>query len=121
MLSYFDESTVMAQPWAEAGFRCYCIDLQHRFGENVDKHQKNIIRVGADVRDWLPPRGAKIVFSAFFVPCTDLAVSGARWFSEKGLGRLSRALELVHCSARLAELLKAPYFIENPVIRQRQR
>jgi hypothetical protein len=29
MVSFFDRSTVMAQPWAKAGYLCYCIDLQH--------------------------------------------------------------------------------------------
>ena len=34
---------------------------------------------------WLSPRG-NIIFAAFFPPCTDVAVSGARWFRDKGLG-----------------------------------
>lgn len=101
----------MVAPWARAGFLCYCVDLQHPAGEHRDG---NIIRVGADVREWLPPYGPiKILFA--FPPCTDVAVSGARWFKDKGLGSLIRALEFFDASVRLAEWTGAPYMIENPV------
>jgi len=111
MISCFDKSTVMAKPWAEAGYLCYCVDIQHEPGEN---REGNIIRVGADLNDWLPPRG-NIVFAAFFPPCTDVAVSGARWFKDKGIGALVGALSLFDRSAKLAEWTGAPYLIENPV------
>jgi hypothetical protein len=111
VISCFDESTVMVQPWAEAGYDCYCVDLLHEPGAMRDG---NITRVGADVADWLPPRG-DIAFAAFFPPCTDVAVSGARWFKDKGLGRLVAALRLFDVSARLAEWCQCPYLIENPV------
>lgn len=111
MLSVFDKSTVMAQPWAEAGYLCYCVDIQHEPGI----HQEgNIIKVGADVLDWLPPR-EEIAFAAFFPPCTDVSVSGARWFKDKGLGKLSQALKLFDHAVKLAEWTGAPYLIENPV------
>lgn len=111
MLSCFDRSTVMAQPWAAAGFTCYCVDIQHPPGESRDG---NIVRVGADMRDWLPPL-RRVAFAAFFPPCTDVAVSGARWFKDKGIGALVRALALFDASVRLAEWVGAPYLIENPV------
>ncbi len=115
MLSFFDLSTVMAKPWAEAGYLCFCIDLQHPHGEHVDPDNANIIRVGAHIEDWLPPGGREIVFASFFPPCTDLAVSGARWFRDKGVGRLHRSIGLFHRSQQLAELFNCPYLIENPV------
>lgn len=111
MLSCFDFTTNMALPWAEAGYLCYCVDLQHEPGE---RRTGNIVRVGANMMDWLPPP-ASIVFAAFFPPCTDIAVSGARWFWDKGLGRLIGALQLFKRSVDLAELIGAPYLIENPV------
>jgi hypothetical protein len=62
---------------------CYCVDILHPPGE---QWQGNIIRVGADIRDWLPPfRPIKILF--VFPPCTHVAVSGARWFREKAWER----------------------------------
>ena len=111
VISCFDESTVMVKPWAAAGYRCYCVDLLHEAGE---QSEGNIIRVGADVHDWLPPR-EEIAFASFFPPCTDVAVSGARWFKDKGLGRLVAALGLFDRSVKLAEWSRAPYMIENPV------
>lgn len=52
VISCFDLTGNMVMPWAEAGYPCYCVDIQHPAGENRDG---NIIRVGADMRDWLPP------------------------------------------------------------------
>lgn len=111
MISCFDKSTIMAKPWAEAGYLCYCVDFQHSKGETRDG---NIIRVGADMRQWIPPRG-EIAFAAFFPPCTDLAVSGARWFREKGLHKLSESIDLFARCIDIAETLNCPYIIENPV------
>lgn len=101
----------MVAPWMEAGFLCYCVDIQHPPGEHRDG---NLIRVGADVRDWLPPF-APIAMLFAFPPCTHVAVSGARWFKDKGLGGLVESLELFDAALRLAEWTGAPYLIENPV------
>jgi hypothetical protein len=111
MLSCFDRSTIMARPWADAGYTCYCVDVQHPPGESREGH---IIKVGVDVRDWLPPR-EPLAFAAFFPPCTDVAVSGARWFKDKGLGALVNALQLFDWSVKMAEWSGCPYMIENPV------
>jgi hypothetical protein len=111
VVSLFDYTGNMVKPWASAGFLCYCVDLAHPPGEH---REGNIIRVGANVRKWLPPYAEiKILFA--FPPCTDVAVSGARWFQDKGLGGLIDALELFEASIRLAEWTRAPYMIENPV------
>lgn len=111
VISCFDLTGAMVAPWAEAGYRCYCVDVQHPPGETWSG---NVVRVGADVRDWLPPR-QEIAFAAFLPPCTDVAASGARWFKDKGLGRLVDALELFDWSLKVAEWTGAPYLIENPV------
>ena len=101
----------MVRPWADAGYLCYCVDLQHPPGETKEG---NIVFVGADVREWLPPF-CKIAMVFAFPPCTDVAVSGARWFRDKGLGALIRSLQLFDACVRLAEWSAAPYLIENPV------
>lgn len=99
------------KPWAEAGFLCYCVDLKHPQGET---RSGNIIWVGADVREWLPPYARiKAIFA--FPPCTQVAVSGARWFKDKGLRGLIETLQLFEAALRLAEWSQAPYMIENPV------
>ena len=111
VISCFDKSTNMVKPWADAGYLCYCVDLQHPPGET---REGNIIKVGADMKEWMPPN-EPIAFAAFFPPCTDVAVSGARWFKDKGLGALIKALSLFDISIKIAEWSKAPYLIENPV------
>ena len=107
----FEHSTQSAQPWADAGYLCYCVDIQHPAGET---RTGNIVRVGASVHDWLPPRG-EVAFCAAFPPCTHLAVSGARWFAGKGLRLLSESIVLFARAAEIAESLGCPYFLENPV------
>lgn len=111
VISCFDKSTNMVQPWADAGHLCYCVDLQHEPGE---AKAGNIIKVGADILEWMPPR-MPVAFAAFFPPCTDVAVSGARWFKDKGIGALIMALRLFERAIMLAEWTGAPYLIENPV------
>lgn len=99
VLSLFDYTGNMVKPWADAGYETLCIDQQ---------------RDGTDIRKWLPPRrDYRIVFA--FPPCTDQAVSGARWFKDKGLAGLSESIELVERSRYIAEWANAPWMIENPV------
>jgi hypothetical protein len=77
-------------------------------------HDGAITRIGADLREWLPPpRRYAIVFA--FPPCTALAVSGPRWFKGKGMSGLTEAIELVEACRRIAEWSGAPWMIENPV------
>lgn len=99
VLSLFDFTGNMVQPWAEAGYETLCIDKQ---------------RDETDILRWLPPRGEyRIVFA--FPPCTDQAVSGARWFRDKGLAGLASAIELVERARDICEWSGAPWMIENPV------
>lgn len=111
-LFLFDKTAVMAEPWAAAGYDCYCVDIQHPKGETRDGR---IIRVGADIHRWMPPVGDPVAFCAAFTPCTDLAVSGARWFASKGLYALSDAIALFARSVAICEASGAPWMIENPV------
>jgi hypothetical protein len=111
VISCFDYTGNMVRPWADNGYECYCVDIRHSKGE---RREGNIIFVGADMRDWLPPN-TNIAFAAFFPPCTHVAVSGARWFRDKGLGALLDSIQLFYAAVRLAEWSLAPYLIENPV------
>lgn len=111
VLSLCDRTGNMVQPWAAAGFECFCVDTRHPPGE---QRRGNITFIGADLREWLPPpRRYAIAFA--FPPCTNLAVSGARWFRTKGIGGLTEALELVEACRRVCEWTGAPWMIENPV------
>jgi hypothetical protein len=111
MLSLCDRTGVMCRPWADAGYICLAVDIQHEPGVTIDG---NIWKVGADLRTWLPPL-ADYAFVAAFPPCTNLAVSGARWFRDKGLRGLIDGLELVERCADICEWSQAPWLLENPV------
>lgn len=111
VVSLFDRTTVMVRPWAEAGYTCYCVDIQHPEGEHRDE---NIIRVGANILSYKLP-DAPIKFVAAFPPCTHMATSGARWFKDKGLDALIESLILFNAAIKLCEVSEAAYMIENPV------
>lgn len=111
VLSLCDLTTVMVQPWANAGYECWCVDIQHPAGMT---REGNVVMLGADILHWLPPRANyRAVFA--FTPCTNLAVSGARWFRDKGLPGLASAIQLVERCRDIAEWSGAPWMIENPV------
>jgi len=122
VLSLFDLSGVLVKPWADAGYECHVVDLQHPSKMTVEG---NVTKWGMDVYEWeemfesaYPEKMKNVVFAAFFPPCTDLAVSGARWFAKKerdNPGTRKRAMDLVFWSDRLGKKLNCPYFIENPV------
>lgn len=111
VLSLCDLTTNMLKPWADAGYRCIAIDIQHPEGVSI---RDGIEMVGADITEYLPPLGDYAICFAF-PPCTHLAVSGARWFPRKGLGALCEALRIVEVCRRICEWTGAPYLIENPV------
>jgi len=41
----FDYTGIMAKPWADAGYLCYCFDGQHPLGVSKSDHP-NILNVG---------------------------------------------------------------------------
>jgi len=105
----------MVQPWLEVGFECWIVDVQHAPGVRHEPVAAgHLVTVGADVRHWLPPRRDYVAAFAF-VPCTDQAVSGARWFKDKGLAGLAGAVQLVERARDILEWTDAPWMIENPV------
>lgn len=111
VLSLCDRTGVMVQPWLEAGYECWIVDVQHPAGIH---HDGLLRRVGCDVREFgryhKPPA---IVFA--FPPCTHLAGSGARWFADKGLEALHEGLGLVIACKAICEASGAPWMLENPV------
>jgi hypothetical protein len=116
VLSLCDRTGIMVQPWLDAGYECWIADLQHPAG--VSYGPGNLVRVGCDVRTFwteadIEPNDVAIAFA--FPPCTHLAVSGARWFEDKGLEALHDALGLVIACKRICEASGAPWMLENPV------
>ena len=90
----FDYTGIMAKPWAEAGYVCYCFDGQHPSGVTPGAH-KNILNVGMwfsniwgdsldpDILKIMTVVGESVEFVFGFPECTDLAVSGATHFAKK--------------------------------------
>jgi hypothetical protein len=111
VLSIYDRSGNFVKPWLDAGFPCIIVDTQHEPGEHTDGL---LTRVGADVIGWMPPL-RRYAFVASFSPCTDVAVSGARWFQGKGLARLAHAIRLFARGVEIAEWSGAPWLAEHPV------
>lgn len=113
VLSLCDLTGYAVEPWAKVGYECWTVDIQHPSG--VGKLVNGVRRVGLDITKFCPPLGVPIDFIFAFPPCTAMAVSGARWFQEKGLETLSEALYLVSVCNRICEASQCPYLIENPV------
>ena len=115
VISLFDYSTNMVKPWAEAGYRCDCLDINHPQEPGEDG---NVTKWHMDLMHSVPgypkhPARPTIVFA--FPPCNHLSVSGARWFKGKGLRLFAEAILLVAAAAEICESFGAPYMIENPV------
>lgn len=106
-----DLSGKMAEPWAEAGYECICVDIRHSI--RTERRHGNVSFVWGDVRSWCPPEHARIVFVAAFPPCTHLSGSGARDWQRKG--HFLHGLELWGACQTAAAWSGAPYLIENPV------
>lgn len=113
VLSLCDLTGEMVKPWAEAGYKCTCIDLQHSIRR--PRVEGNITYLWGNVRSLSPALVGhpRVVFA--FPPCTDLAVSGARDFSRKGLRAIIDALELVEACHQIAQWAEALWMLENPV------
>lgn len=114
----------MAAPWVEAGYEAILVDPQHPEGVTVEGRVTKIGHIIDHPTTWSVLRDAladgRVVFVAGFPPCTDLAVSGARWFETKAVDDPAfqfKAMHVVWQCHVVAELMGAPYFIENPVSR----
>lgn len=72
-----------------------------------------------DVRAYDPPAGVHGVLAA--PPCTEFAVSGARWWAEKDPALLAEALSVFDACLRIvAQQRPAWWAIENPIGRLRR-
>lgn len=109
----------MADPWAEAGYRVVMVDPQHVFTQTeglITRLAMTVVEAAPIVGEII--RSERVVFVAGFPPCTDVAVSGARWWEEKrGKDPYFQAkAAIVAEQCRMACLLSgAPGFFENPV------
>jgi hypothetical protein len=111
VVSLFDVTGNMVRPWAEAGYDCFCYDIQHA----RVRRDGRITFVPFDLLHAAPAFIGDEVAVFAFPPCTHLAVSGARWFKGKGLRALADSIRMFATAAEFCEASGAPYLIENPV------
>lgn len=98
-----EESQVVTIEMRKLGLDAYSCDLLPCSGGHPEWHLQ---------QDVIPLLEQKWDLVIAFPPCTDLAVSGARWFKEKRKdGRQQRSIEFFMKFARL----DVPYCIENPI------
>lgn len=118
LLSLFDYSGNWSRPFAENGWNVILWDIKHTC-DNF-QHFK-------DVEDACAEYFYEHIFDNYgtvdgilaAVPCTDFAVSGARWFSEKDKnGSTDKSIELVWQTIRIINLCMPDFWvIENPISR----
>ena len=118
-ISLFDYTGVMLQPWAEAGYECHIIDIQHPSDDTLRMdgmrcHNWDLSTVPHSELLKLLEKD-EVAFMSSFAPCTHLSISGARWFKGKGLRALQESIGFFATSVEAAELLGCPYLIENPM------
>jgi hypothetical protein len=114
VISLCDLTGHMVEDWAEAGYRCWCVDFQHSIRKMRTKGNVNF--VWGDARSWIPPFNLRqCVFVGCFPTCTDMAVTGARDFKIKGLPLLMDGFDLFNYCVQKAAWSGAPYGVENPV------
>lgn len=118
LLSLYDYTGNWAEPFANAGWNVILWDI---------KHQCNFFDTFCDIMDASADYFYEFVFDNWGTvdgiiaaqPCTDFAVSGAKWFAKKDAdGSTAFSIELVHQTLRIIDLCQ-PFFwcLENPISR----
>ncbi len=123
VVSLFDLTGTAVHPWAEAGYSCFCFDLQHADTrvERIGKGSITYVRWDSDAPGWFRAIrsvvGERAYFLFGFPPCDDLAGCGAKHWEAKRL-RDPAFQDKAAARARKCELaakqLGARFVIENP-------
>lgn len=126
VVSLCDYTGNMTRPWVEGGYNAVLVDPQHErshwesspYGEaggDVLKlaHTVDSALESGVLQQWITE--AAMVFA--FPPCTEFAVSGARWFKakyEKDPLFQVKAMVVAEQCRTIGRMSGAPYMIENP-------
>ncbi len=114
-----DITGTFAAPWVEAGYHAVLVDPQHPAGVHTDG---SVTRIGCTIVEALPVlgsliRGYRVAFVAGFPPCTDVSLSGTRWWASKREAdpyfQAKAAIVAEQCRM-IGELSGAAWFFENP-------
>lgn len=117
ILSLCDLTGTFVEPWVEAGYEAILVDPQH----GVTHQEGPVLKLAATVLEAMPliaDRLDDIVFVAGWPPCTDMAVSGARWFADKwkaDSAYLAKAVAVAEQCRTIGQMSGGPWFVENPV------
>lgn len=125
VISLCDLTGNMVRPWIEAGYNAVLVDPQHEGNEGIQLGYESgwTRRLAGTIEDIMDELGELIrtgdVAAVFgFPPCTDMAVSGARWFRSKyEADKLfqAKAVMVAEQCRTIGRLSGAPWFVENPV------
>lgn len=131
VLSLFDFTGIMVEPWAEAGYECFIVDIQHPVLSTTRQHGAGTIttlRLDLSARsdDWdflaeTFQDHDPIIFA--FPVCTDLAYSGSKHWAgkaEENPNFQTAAAMPFFKVQELADKIGAPYMMENPQSRARK-
>ncbi len=114
-----DITGIMGEPWLEAGYDLILVDPQHGKYSNDGRTERlpcTVLEAACRLGEII--RGRKVAFVFGFPPCTDVAVSGARWFSAKAEQdkHFQTKAALVAEQCRMIGLMAGcPGGFENPV------
>jgi hypothetical protein len=118
VISLCDLTGNFVRPWVEAGHRAILVDPQHgrTTGGRVAKWAMTVEEALPRLSDIL--HYEHVIFVAGFPPCTDMAVSGARWFEAKRQADpmfQAKAVAVAEQCRTVGQLSGAPWLVENPV------
>ena len=125
IVSLCDYTGHMVQPWLDAGYSALLVDPQHK---NSFKYRQDaggtLFKFAGVVEDvvshilGLIAQGYTVIVVFSFPPCTDMSVSGARWFASKHEGDnlfQAKAVMVAEQCRMIGRVLDVPWMLENPV------
>lgn len=119
VISLCDLTGNVTQPWVDAGYRALLVDPQHgttRIEGAVTKFAGTIEDAMEFIGHLIRTGDVAMVFG--WPPCTDMAVSGARWFEDKRKADpmfQAKAVMVAEQCRTIGRLSGAPWTVENPV------
>lgn len=119
VISLCDLTGQFVRPWTDAGYEAILVDPQH----GTNSSDSRTTRLAMTVEEALPMLGnvirtGRVAFVAGWPPCTDMAVSGARWFETKRAADpmfQAKAVAVAEQCRTVGRLSGAPWLVENPV------
>lgn len=106
-------------PWTEAGYDVFAVDPQHGTTTTTD----GTTRFAGTIEEAMPQiaqliQAGDVALVMGYPPCTDMAVSGARWFETKRAADKmfqAKAVMVAEQCRTIGRLSGAPWLVENPV------